>query len=515
MIHVSEGFRFRSVNDTEIIRALYSIKSNAVGLDGIPIIFIKIMSHFILPYIKHLFNTIISSSKFPRGWKAVKIIPIKKKPRVNSINNLRPISILCALSKVLEKLLKTQISTFVSEMDFLHPLQSGFRQDHGTNTALMKVHDDIAKVVDKKGVAILLLIDFAKAFDRVSHRKLLMKLGEVFQFSYEATKLIRSYLTDRSQAVLCNGNLSRFEHILSGVPQGSVLGPLLFSFFINDLPTTLRYCSVHLFADDVQIYLCELDPNNFASLSERINHDLQRIFDWSQRNLLPINSAKTKAMLINRNRNPLTLPDLMLNGDKIEFVNRVVNLGIIMTSNLSWDDQINSQCGKIYGCLKKLNLATKHFNSSIKLQLFKSLLLPHFIYGDFINLNASAASLDKMRLALNSCVRYVYNLNRFSRVSHLHNELIGCNFSHFYRFRSCVIIFKILHLKKPEYLFSKISPMRSDRNRNLLIPQHSSSYYSQSLFARGIVFWNQLPLNIKTCVSIVNFKRSLKQFLTV
>lgn len=81
-------------------------------------------------------------------------------------------------------------------------------------------------------------------------------------------------------------------------------------------------------------------------------------------------------MLINRNRNPLTLPDLMLNGDKIEFVNRVVNLGIIMTSNLSWDDQINSQCGKIYGCLKKLNLATKHFNSSIKLQLFKSLLTP-------------------------------------------------------------------------------------------------------------------------------------------
>lgn len=371
----------------------------------------------------------------------------------------------------------------------------------------------IAKVIDKKRIATLLLIDFAKAFDRVSHRKLLLKLGEVFQFSHAATKLMHSYLTDRSQAVFCNDKLSRFESIVSGVPQGSVLGPLLFSLFINDLPSTLRYCSVHLFADDVQIYLCELEPSNYGSLGEKVNYDLQRILDWSQRNLLPINPAKTKAMLINRGRNIFECPNLVMDGENIEFVDRVESLGIIITSKLNWDDQISSQCGKIYGWLKRLNLVTRHFSIPIKLKLFKTLLLPHFIYGDFINLNASVASLDKLRLALNSCVRYVYNLSRFSRVSHLHKELIGCSFSNLYRYRSCITIFKILLLKKPEYLFTKLSPMRSDRNRSLLIPQHRSAYYSQSLFARGIVFWNQLPLNIKANVSIVNFKRDLKQLL--
>ena len=159
----TNGFNFRLIEDYEIVNAVHEIKSNAMGLDDVSIVFIKIMLPLILPYVKHLFNIIISNSKFPQAWKVVKIIPIQKKLGKDEISNLRPISILCALSKVLEKLLKTQISVFVSDMNFLHPFQSGFRKHHGTNTALLKVRDDIAGVIDKKGVAILLLIDFAKA----------------------------------------------------------------------------------------------------------------------------------------------------------------------------------------------------------------------------------------------------------------------------------------------------------------------------------------------------------------
>lgn len=509
----SDGFRFRFVEDFEIINALHEIKSNATGLDGIPIIFIKIMIPLIIPYVKHLFNIIILNSKFPRGWKIVKIIPIKKKQNVDDITNLRPISILCALSKVLEKLLKAQISVFITEMNFLHPLQSGFRQHHGTNTALLKVHDDIARVIDKKGIAILLLIDFAKAFDRVSHKKLLMKLNDFFQFSADANRLIHSYLSGRSQAVCCNGNFSNFDYITSGVPQGSVLGPLLFSLFINDLPSSLKYCSIHLFADDVQIYLCDSHNSNLNEICFKINHDLHNIFLWSQSNLLPINPTKTKAMLISKNRNTIAYPDLFFNGEQIEFVDKVSNLGITFTSSLSWDDHINAQCGKIYGCLKKLNMTTRHFSTSTKLKLFKSLILPHFVFGDFLIANALISSIDKLRLALNACVRYVFKLTRYSRVSHLHSHLIGCSFSHFYKFRSCVTLCKIMLSKKPGYLFSKLNPMRSDRNKNYLIPQHLSAYYSQSLFARGVVYWNQLPLNIKSNTTIYNFKRDLKQHL--
>lgn len=157
---------------------------------------------------------------------------------------------------------------------------------------------------------------------------------------------------------------------------------------------------------------------------------------------------------------------------------------------------------------------TKHFDKSAKLKLFKALILPHFVYGDFIYSNALISSVDKLRIAFNACVRYVFNLTRYSRVSHLHKELIGCSFSNFYKYISCVTIFKIMKMRKPDYLFEKLHPLRSDRNRNFLIPQHQTTYYSQSLFTRGVVNWNQLRLTIKSNLSMSTFKRDLIQHMT-
>lgn len=507
------GFTFKPFLDYEIINSVFSIKSNAFGLDGVPIKFIQIMLPLILPLIKHLFHSIIKTSIYPQGWKTVKVIPIKKKGNSSAIANLRPISILSALSKVFEKLINTQISSFINDLNLLHPYQSGFRKNHSTETALLKVHDDIALTLDKKGIAILLLIDFAKAFDRVSHRKLVNKLRSDFLFSESAAKLIESYLIHRSQAVFCNGILSTFQNIGSGVPQGSILGPLLFSLFINNLPLVLEHCSIHLFADDVQIYFCSDSVFDLSVIRNKINKDLSNIYKWSQHNLLPINQSKTKAIIFSKLRSSIVCPALLFGNEQVEFVNRVNNLGVIFTSDLDWDAHINSQCGKIFGVLKRLNLVTRHFDSATKTRLFKSLIFPHFIYGDFVYTNASAAAINKLRIALNACIRYVYNLSRYSRVTHLQKSLIGCPFAQFYRFRSCCTIQKIIFTKKPNYLLSKLRPFRQTRTLNYLLPHFNSSYYSQSMFARGIVFWNSLPVSTKSCTTIVSFKQSLLEEL--
>lgn len=322
---------------------------------------------------KHLFNSIIKTSIFPKPWKSAKIIPIKKKGNCSSISNLRPISILSALSKVFEKLIKAQISKHVIDNNLLHPLQSGFRSNFSTNTALIKVHDDLAQAIDKRGVAILLLIDFAKAFDRVSHCRLVNKLINHFSFSQSAANLITSYLSDRCQAVFFNNVLSSFSSIKSGVPQGSVLGPLLFSLFINDLPNSLRYCSIHLFADDVQIYFTVTGEFIIDDVARKINNDLRSIFAWSINNLLAVNPSKTKAIMISRLRNPPQTPVLVFDGQIIEFFEKVDNLGVVFTSNLSWDAFVNTQCGKIYGALKRLQMVSRHFETSMKIKLFNVL----------------------------------------------------------------------------------------------------------------------------------------------
>lgn len=501
------------VHDYEIVNSIFNIKSNAVGFDCIPIKFLRIIVPFALPVLEHLFNSIISTSKFPAEWKRTKVIAIKKKSNDESISNLRPISLLSTISKIFEKLVKIQILEYINRMNYIHPFQSGFRSEHSTDTALLKVHDDIARSIDRNGVTILLLLDFSKAFDRVVHSKLINKLISLYNFSNPAAKLMNSYLTDRRQAVFCNGELSDFVPTVSGVPQGSVLGPLLFSLFINDLPSVLDFCSIHLFADDVQIYICTDGNRDLSAIGNLINHDLRKIMKWSKENLLAINPDKTQAMLISRLKTPPHPPQILIEGEVIQFVERAKNLGVVFKNNFEWDAHINTQCSKIYGSLKRLNLTTKHYDQETKLKLFKSLILPHFIFGDFIYSNALVGSVDKLRVALNACIRYIYNLSRYSRVSHLQKNLIGCPFVNFYKYRSCVNLFRIIQSSSPAYLFDKLVPFRGTRTQSFRVPQHSSSYYSQSFFVRGVVTWNSLPSSIKSNNSIPCFKMDLLQSL--
>lgn len=500
------GFKFSCISDAEVILALSTVKSDAVGLDEIPLKFIKLILPLILDKITYIFNLVITTSKFPRAWKSAKIIPIKKKPRSLALDNLRPISVLSALSKVFEKILKTQMQTYLTDFDHLYEFQSGFRSKHSTTTALLKVHDDLLKKIDRKGVAFLLFIDFSKAFDRVSHSKLIQKLSVKYNFSIEASKLIQSYLTGRTQFVFSNGVISNPVAIMSGVPQGSILGPILFSLFINDLPSVLENCKMHIFADDVQLYLSS-NCQPVAEMGRLLNEDLCKILRWSNRNLLPINASKTKVMFISRNRRNASLPQICLGQNVIEYVTSALNLGFIMQNNLEWDRHINGQCRKIYNGLRHLKITSSMLPVQTKLKLFKSLLLPHFMYGDVLLLNASANSLNKLCVALNACIRYIYNLSRYARVSHLQHNLLGCSFNNFFKLRSCLTLFKIINTSTPRYLSEKLQISRSTRTRNFIIPMHRTSHYNESFFVRGVAIWNQLPVVIKNIHSPITFRK--------
>lgn len=502
---IADGFSFAECNEADIISAIFSISSNATGLDAIPLRFIKLILPFIINPIMYLFNLFINTSKFPLKWKTAKIIPIPKKSAGVSLSNLRPISILCALSKVFERILKCQIQEYVRRFNLLSPYQSGFRSGHSTSTALLKVHDDISQFIDKKGVAFLLLIDFSKAFDRVSHVKLLNKLSQQFHFSRNAVLLIKSYLSLRCQIVEIDGNQSRPIHIISGVPQGSVLGPLLFSLFINDLPSVLKICMIHMFADDVQLYFCSTNIG-IDEMVRLINADLKNVSLWSLNNLLPINSSKTKAMFISRRLVRPTLPHLVINNERIEYVNKASNLGVTFQNNLEWDDQVNSQCGKIYAGLRHLKFTAGMLPTPTKVKLFKTLLLPHLSYGLELILNVCAASYNRLRVALNHCIRWVFNLSRYSSVTHLQRELLGCSYPNYFKLRCCLAIHKIIH-QGPRYLADKMQSFRSLRVQHYVISHHSTSHYGDTFFVRAIFFWNQLPSEIKAIDSYTRFHR--------
>lgn len=246
---------------------------------------------------------------------------------------MRPISILCALSKVFERLLKSQICRFVEQNKLISSFQSGYRPKHSSKTAMLKIFDDVGFVLDNGKPVVLILLDYSKAFDTISHKILCRKLRHNFNFSMHATNLIESYLKDRTQTVFSNEMFSAMIPIASGVPQGSILGPILFSLYINDLPSVLKHCKIHLFADDVQLYY-DCNDNSASSISRKINSDLARVEEWSSKNMLSLNIKKTHAIFISNTRSNLCLkPTIVLNNETIEFIDHATSLEIIIEND--------------------------------------------------------------------------------------------------------------------------------------------------------------------------------------
>nr|AAZ15237.1 reverse transcriptase [Aedes aegypti] len=503
-------FAFQPVRIFEIINAVHEVKSNAIGLDNVPIKLIKSLLPLVLAPLSHIFNNIIESCVYPQVWKLTKIIPFRKKSNVCSLNNLRPISIISAISKAFERILKNQICCFIHENNMLSSLQSGYRSGHSTKTAMLKVCDDIGVVLDRDSKVVLVLLDFSKAFDTISHSIMCHKLENFFNFSRNAVILIHSYLNNRQQAVFCNNTLSSFLPVSSGVPQGSVLGPILFSLYINDLPNVVKYCSLHLFADDVQLYL-DCTKKSIEEITRLVNFDLEAIRLWSLENTLKLNATKTYGIMISRETN-VEKPLLRIDNESIEFVDSANVLGFTIQNNLKWDKYVLKQCGTIYAYLRVLYANGNLLNRSTKIKLFKSFILPHFISSDFLIGSTSVHVQSRMRIALNSCIRFVFNLRRLDPVSHLQPMLLGYSFQNFIKARCCILLHKISTTKMPGCLYDKLRPFHSPRAKQFIIPTHFSSAYGKTFFVRGVVLWNSLPNYMKNQQSVSVFKKQCQEY---
>jgi Reverse transcriptase (RNA-dependent DNA polymerase) len=371
----SETFSFRNVDIIEVKNAIFGIKSSAIGLDGISLRFVKMILPSILPCITHIFNTVLTTSTFPNTWKISKIIPIAKIKNPSVPGDYRPISILPSLSKALEILMKEQIMNFVIQNSLLNHLQSGFRSAHSTNTALLKVTDDVQKACERRLVTVLLLLDFSKAFDSVIHDLLCSKLSNNFRFHSTAVALIRSYLADRLQSVCVGEQVSDFAPITRGVVQGSILGPILFSLFINDLLDVVIFSEAHLYADDVQIY-ANGHPSEITRVIEKLNADASSIGHWAQQNGLCLNPQKSQALIIGTKSSTFSLyPPIILNGCVVPYVEKVKNLGLVINSDFNWKDHVSSIIQKVYSTLRRLWSSADLIPTPVKLKLIVALIV--------------------------------------------------------------------------------------------------------------------------------------------
>lgn len=523
-LHIpANKFSFSPVNDSDVYKSIMRMTSNAVGADDISISFVKETLPVTLPVITLIFNKSLSTNCFPSVWKSALVRPLQKTSSPNTLSDYRPISILSALSKCLERLVQHQFSLYIEQHSILTNYQSGFRPNYSTTTALLKITDDIRLAMDKTQATILTLFDFSRAFDCVYHPLLYIKL-RIAGFSDGCVDWVMSYLSDRQQCVKIGDESSAWMPVTRGVPQGSVLGPLLFLLYINDITDHISHSRFHLYADDLQIYshfsVCDMETT-----VQQMNSDIDSIIQWTNKNGLKLNVNKTHAIVVGYPRlltkiNFLTAPRLRVDGSAIEYCDKVKNLGVYLNKHLGWTDQVNATCSRVFAAVHSIKRFVGYLPLNVRVMLVKTLVLSHFNYCDVVISDMTVKLSDRLQRAQNYCIQYIFGLRRNDHVTPYFNLLSLMKLSELREFHTLCLLYSVINSDIPKYLSNNFLFMRDISSRVtrrgshlLTIPIHRTTVYNKSFVVTAARLWNSLPDNIKNIDQRARFGAEVKATL--
>lgn len=502
---------FEPVTEMDIMNIISNIKSKAVGTDEISILTIRLCIPFLLPYITHLINFCLSHSVVPTSWKKAQVIPLPKVSNPLSLNDIRLISILPALSKILEKAIEIQLQKHVHKNNIIQTTQSGFRSGHSCTTALLKITDDIFEATDKGNLTILVLLDYSKAFDTLNHQMLLSILNYI-GLTESASNLLSHYLTERSQAVVYKGHTSKFLNISKGVPQGSILGPLLFSIYTSNFPSIFVSCAQHYYADDTQLYM-SFNLNESVNAITALNYDLHNIRIFSKNHCLKLNAGKTTAMLFGRKSDRDKFLQsysqcIQIDDKVIKFQDKVKNLGLCIDTDLRFSSHVSVCLQRAYANLKIIYQNRHILDRGIKSLLCDSLVLSQMNYCDVVyDPCLSRNDINRIQKLQNCCLRLIFGIRKFEHIRHTFKENNWINMRNRRYFHSVCFFIKILQSKSPPYLYNKITFRTDVHNINirykhaLTPPIHSTQFFKRSFSYNICKCLNELPLDLKNKMS--------------
>ena len=434
-------------------------------------------------------------------------------------NNFRPISLLSVVSKPLERHIHTHMQKFLEQHNLLHALQSGYRKSHSCHTALIHLVDRWIEAVNDEKMSGVVFLDLRKAFDLVNHDILLQKLS-AYHFSKDSVSLIQSYLENRTQYVSIGGKKSPEGFTTQGVPQGSILGPLLFSIFINDLPLHISHTDVtySLFADDSSIDVAASDVQSMTNVLQR---SLNEVSAWCDTNCMIPHPQKTKCMLVTtRQKHQLNPPPLglSLNGTPIEQVTEYNVLGVVVDEQLSWHAHTNMVSKKLSKNLHLLSRLKQFTDEDTRKIFCNAHILPHINYCSTVWDGCSDACLEQMNSQYRRAARLVFDqtvitdCNTDEKMSLL--GMLPLRQHHLYN--KLVMMRKATLHKTPSYISNLITKNKSPyetRGNPLDYPKPRIDFCKQSFTYSGPHAWNILPKHLKSISSLPTFKERVHKYL--
>ena len=506
-----------SIDQTyKYIKLLKNKKST--GPDDLDTYLLKLTSPFIIPHITYIYNLCLSKNTFPLLFKTAKVIPIPKSKDQSNPNNFRPISLLNILSKPLERHIYMHIYSFLENLNLLYTFQSGFREKHSCYTALVRLVDSWLDNCNNKKHTGAVFLDLRKAFDLVNHSILLEKLSKYLKDDCTLA-LLKSYLSNREQYVYLNGSMSSTKPITCGVPQGSILGPLLFSIYINDLPLHIsdNSCFLDLFADDSSLHSSN---SSIPQLQISLQKSLSEIESWCNNNKMILHPDKCKSMLIDtRQKRQLSQQQpklhLLIGNKGIESVTKHKLLGIFIDENLSFSSHIDHLCKIISKNLYLLSRLNPYLDSHSKLLFFYAHIMSYLNYSSSVWFSPSHSNKSQFN-RLNSLHRRGVKLISDEKNISTDEKLYKLNILPLkdqLTVNLAMLTFKTMNDSCPDYMKTLLQKSNRADSINLIIPDTRIELFKKSFSFSATSLWNSLPKEIRLCNTIKTFKTKIIAYL--
>ncbi len=514
---------FTPATEEEVRKLISSSPNKSCDLDPCPTSLVKDCIDLLVTPITNIINLSLSEGIFPDCFKQALISPLLKKPSLpkNEFKNYRPVSNLNFISKIMEKVVASQIKSHVDRFGLDNEFQSAYKSFHSTETALLSVQNDIYEAMGKGEVTALTLLDLSAAFDTIDHRILLDRLADWFGITKGALKWLVSYLKNRSQSINIQGNVSIPITLLFGVPQGSVLGPLLFILYTTPLSKILssaKDIKHHLYADDTQAYT-SFNITTFKTYIKQLQNCLVSVKEWMYHNLLKLNPDKTEFLLIgnkcHREKFVSEFPIDIL-GNPLSPSDSARNLGVTFDADFSFKRHINNTVSSCYYYIRDIRRIRKHLNLNAATALANALVSSRLDYCNSLLYSVPACYIRKLERVQNSLARVVTLSPKFSHTSPLLKQLHWLPVKSRIHFKVALLTHKAIHSKQPPSLAKHISVRTLDKN----LKSQSGNFlnYSSALAGFGLkafksfapVVWNKIPSVIRSINSVAAFRKTLK-----
>ena len=514
---VLNSFSVFPTTRNEIEVEISKLKSGkAVGLSSIPINILKLLNSVISRPLEIIFNSSFATGIVPSDLKLANVIPIFKKGSQTSLSNYRPISLLSVFNKLLESLMYNRLIRYLEKHNVLYHKQFGFRSKHSTDHAILSIVDKVQKAIENRNFSCGIFLDFSKAFDTVNHEILLKKL-ENYGVRGLAHDWFKSYLRNRQQVVTINNETSEKCTLSCGIPQGSVLGPLLFLIYINDFHSSSDLLDFHLFADDSNLFY---EHRSLSVLQNNINVELVNIHTWLCANKLSLNIEKSHFVLFYPPQKKVhdSSFNLFLCNKELKRESSIKYLGIWIDSHLSWKTQIEFISKKIrrnIGILCRI----RHFvDQSILLRLYYALIYPFLIYGIVIWGNTYETTLKPILTLQKKSVRIITFSPYNCHSSPLFKSLQVIKFFDLVELHIAIFMYKFHNgLLPPTFhsYFTKITDIHRYNTRlaakqSYYLPYARTNYGHFNIRYKGPSVWNTIENDIKLS-SLAKFKKKIKQ----